>query len=55
MLVAYTCRYSSGPLIPNSATAADRNIGTNCPLEYLQVWATTLVYLLFVLYDPYYP
>ena len=22
-VVAYTCRYSSGPLIPNSATATD--------------------------------
>ena len=36
-VVAYTCRYSSGPLIPNSATATDWNIGINCPLEYLQV------------------
>ena len=25
----YTCRYSSGPLIPNSATATDWNIGIN--------------------------
>ena len=36
-VVAYTCRYSSGPLIPNSATAIDWNIGINCSLQYLQV------------------
>jgi len=34
-MVAYTCRYSSGPLIPNSATA----IGINYPLEYLRAKA----------------
>jgi len=36
-VVPYTCRYSSGPLIPNLATATDWNIGINCPQEYLQV------------------
>jgi len=36
-VVAYTCKYSSGPLIPNLATATDWNIGTDYPLEYLQV------------------
>jgi len=41
-VVAYTCRYSSGPLNPNSATAIDWNIGINCPLEYLQVYIAAL-------------
>jgi len=36
------------PLIPNSATATVRNVGINCPLEYLQVLATTFVSLLFI-------
>ena len=38
-VVAHSCRYSSGPLIPNSATATVLNIriNCNCPLEYLQV------------------
>jgi len=40
-VVTYTCRHSSGPNY--SATAADWNTGMNCPLEYLQVSATTLV------------
>ena len=45
-VVAYTNRYSSGPLIPNLPTAAVLNLGINCPIEYVQVSATILVSLL---------
>ena len=45
-MVGYTHSYSSGHLIPNLATATDWNIEFNCPLEYMQVSATTLVSLL---------
>ena len=51
-VITYTCRYSSGPLIPNSATVTDWNIGINRPLEYLQVYATTIVSLLFIYVIP---
>ena len=51
-MVAYTCRYSSGPLIPNSATTTAWNIGINCPLEYLQVLATTFVSSLLFMWSP---
>jgi len=47
-MVANTCRYFSGPLIPNSATVTVWNIGIKCLLEYLQVSATTLVSFLFI-------
>ena len=46
--VAYTYRYSSGPLIPYSATL--HCIGIKFLLEYLEVLGTTLT---FYLYDPY--
>jgi len=48
---ANTSRYSSGLLIPNSATTV-WNIGINCLLEYLQVLATTLVSLHFIYMIP---
>ena len=50
--MAYTCRYSSGPLIPNSATATVWNVGINCPQKYLQESATTLVSLRFIYIIP---
>ena len=51
-MVAYTIKYSSGPLIPNLATATVWNIGIKCPLECLVVQATTLVSLLFIYMIP---
>jgi len=45
-VVAYTCRYSSGQLIPIFQSVAV--VGIKGPLEYLQVSATTLVSLLFI-------
>ena len=51
-MVADICSYSSGLLLPNSATAMDWNIGIICPLEYMQVKATTLVSLLFIYMIP---
>ena len=44
-MVAYTCRYFSGPLIPNSAIATDWNVGINCLLEYWQVSLVSLLYI----------
>ena len=45
-VVAYNCRYSSGPLIPNSVSHCYRlKYWINCPLEYLQVSATTFFWL----------
>ena len=44
-LVTYTCRYSSRHLIPIIQPSQSK-LGIKCPLEYLQVWATTLVSLL---------
>jgi len=49
-VVAYTFRYSSGPLIPNSATAT---VWISYPLEYLQVWGYHPCFFTFYLYDPY--
>ena len=51
-MVAYTCRYSSGPLIPKPATATLWSTGINCPQKYLQVSAITLVSLLFIYMIP---
>ena len=49
-VVAYICRYSSRPLIPNSAAATVWNVGINCPLEYLQVYRLPLMFLYFLSY-----
>ena len=40
MVVAYTCRYSSGPLIPNSATAIQTEIywGKNNVASNIEPW-----------------
>jgi len=36
-VVAYTCRYSSGQLIPIFQSVAVAELGIKVPLEYLQV------------------
>ena len=36
-VVAYTCRYSSGQLIPVFQSVAVAKLGIKGPLEYLQV------------------
>ena len=51
-MVAYTCRYSSGQLIPIFQSVAVAELGIKGPLEYLQVYATTLVSLLFIYMIP---
>ena len=35
-MITYTCRYSSGHLIPIIQSCQDE-LGIKCPLEYLQV------------------
>ena len=49
-MVAYTCRYSRGPLIPNSATATDWNNRINCPLEYISAGVGYPCFLTFYIY-----
>ena len=51
-MVASTCRYSGGHLIPVFQTVTVAELGTKSPLEYLQVLATTLVSLLFIYMIP---
>ena len=51
-VVAYTCRYSSGKLIPIFQSVVVAELGIKGPLEYLQVQATTLVSLLFIYMIP---
>ena len=51
-MVAYTCRYSSGQLISIFQSVAVAGLGIKGPLEYLQVWATTLVPLLLIYMIP---
>jgi len=48
-MVAYTCRYSSGQLIPIFQSVAVAELGIESPLEYL---ATILVSLLFIYMIP---
>ena len=52
MVEAYTCRYSSGQLIPLFQSVAVAELRIKGPLEYLQVQATTLVSLLFIYMIP---
>ena len=52
-MVADTCRYSSGPLIPNSATAIVWNIGINCLATKISAGVGYLpCFFYFYLYDP---
>ena len=51
-MVAYTCRYFSGQLIPIFHIVAVAELGIKGPLEYLQVWATTLVSLISIYMIP---
>ena len=51
-MVACTCRSSSGQLIPIFQSVEVAGLGIKGPLKYLQVWATTLVPLLFVYMIP---
>ena len=51
-MVANTCRYSSGQLIPIFQSVEVAGLGIKGPLEYLQVWDTILVPLLFVYMIP---
>ena len=50
--MAYTCRYFSGQLIPIFQSVAVTGLRFKGPLEYLQVWATTLVSLSFIYMIP---
>ena len=51
-VVADTCRYSSGPLIPTFQSVAVVEIGIKDILEYLQVSATTLLSSIFIYMIP---
>ena len=51
-MVAYTCRYSSGQLIPICQSVAVAELGSKSPLEYLQVQDITLVSLLCIYMIP---
>ena len=48
---SYTCRYSSGHLIPTIQSCQDE-LGIKFPLKYLQALVTTLVFLLFITMIP---
>ena len=48
-MVAYTCKYSRWQLIPIFQSVAVAELGIKGPREYLQVYATTLVSLLFMI------
>ena len=47
-MVADTCKYSSGYLIPIFQSGVVAKLGIKGSLEYPQVWATILVSLLFI-------
>jgi len=51
-MVVYTCRYSSGQLIPILQSVAVAKLGIKGPLQYLQMKATILVSLLFIYMIP---
>ena len=50
-MVTYACRYSSGHLILIIQSCQDE-LGIKCPIEYLQVQVTILVYFLFIYMIP---
>ena len=50
-VIIYTCRYSSGHLIP-IIQQCQNELGIKCSLEYLQVQVITLVSLLFITIIP---